>query len=202
MSIKIKLNKNRSSISVFTSIIIILSFFRLPKETNMIQFDGQPTWKKKSGVFDVTMGSYDGAECCEIVGIYLLNKLSTIMRPEEHGLYRDDGLGLISNATGPKQDRLRKDIVRLFKFEGLDVTCETNLTRSDFLDIELHAQTKKYAPYRKPNDSPSYINKGSNHPPLIINQIPEMIQKRLSKLSCNEEAFNKSVPVYQVKMHY
>ena len=39
-------------------------------------FDGKSTWKKKSGAFDVTMGSYDGAECCEIVGIYLLNKLS------------------------------------------------------------------------------------------------------------------------------
>ena len=78
-------------------------------------FDGQSTWKKKSGVFDVTMGSYDDAECCEIVGIYLLNKLSTIMRPEEHGMYRYDGLGLIPNANGPKQDRLRKDIARLFK---------------------------------------------------------------------------------------
>ena len=30
-------------------------------------FDGTSTWKKKSGVFDVTMGSYDGAECCEIL---------------------------------------------------------------------------------------------------------------------------------------
>ena len=28
-------------------------------------------WEKKSGAFDVTMGAYDGAEVCELVGLYL-----------------------------------------------------------------------------------------------------------------------------------
>ena len=33
---------------------------------------------KKSGneLFDVTMGDLDGAEICELIGLYLLNKLS------------------------------------------------------------------------------------------------------------------------------
>ena len=32
-------------------------------------FNKQQTWiKKKSGLFDVTMGTYDGAEVCELVG--------------------------------------------------------------------------------------------------------------------------------------
>ena len=58
------------------------------------------------------MGSYDGAEVCEIVGLYLLEKLSTLIDKKKIGLYRDDGLSVIDNANGPKLDRLRKDIIR------------------------------------------------------------------------------------------
>ena len=64
------------------------------------------TWGKKasSNLFDVTMGSYDGAESCEFVGAFLLHKIK-----EKHcnnfGLYRDDGLG-ITNAT-PRQVELK-----------------------------------------------------------------------------------------------
>jgi hypothetical protein len=37
---------------------------------------GKP-WKKDSEVlFDVTMGSHDGAERCELVGLFILNHLS------------------------------------------------------------------------------------------------------------------------------
>ena len=35
------------------------------------------TWVKKEGSedFDIPMGCYDGAEICELVGIYIQNKL-------------------------------------------------------------------------------------------------------------------------------
>ena len=37
-------------------------------------FDNNGTWiKKEGGLFDVTMGAYDGAEMCELVGTYLLS---------------------------------------------------------------------------------------------------------------------------------
>ena len=32
--------------------------------------------KKVSGLFDVTMGAYDGANVCELVGSFLLHQLS------------------------------------------------------------------------------------------------------------------------------
>ena len=36
-------------------------------------FDGSNTWiKKKGGLFDVSMGPYDGAEVCELVGTHML----------------------------------------------------------------------------------------------------------------------------------
>lgn len=50
--------------------------------------------KTSADLFDVTMGSYNGAESCELVGSSLLY---TIKEKHGHnfGLYRDDGLGVI-----------------------------------------------------------------------------------------------------------
>ena len=37
-------------------------------------FDEKDAWiKKQSGLFDVTMGAYDGAEVCKLVGTYMLS---------------------------------------------------------------------------------------------------------------------------------
>ena len=41
--------------------------------------------KKDNSSFDVTMGSFDGAEICEIVGLYLLDKLSNLLGKETLG---------------------------------------------------------------------------------------------------------------------
>ncbi len=57
--------------------------------------DGKPWTKKDSNsLFDVTMGSYDGAEICELVGLFILNKLGQKFGKENIGLYRDDGLAI------------------------------------------------------------------------------------------------------------
>ena len=42
-------------------------------------------------MFDVAMGCYDGAEVCELVGVYILHKLSSKFPEGDIGLYRDDG---------------------------------------------------------------------------------------------------------------
>ena len=82
------------------------------------------------------MGSYDGAEICELVGLYLLNQLSTVIDKSSVCLYTDsDGLASINNANGPKLDRIREDIIALFKEEALSITIETNLIETDFLDV-------------------------------------------------------------------
>ena len=41
-------------------------------------FDKTSAWVNNS-LFDVTMRSYDGAEICELVGLYVLNRLSTVI---------------------------------------------------------------------------------------------------------------------------
>ena len=42
-------------------------------------------------MFDVTMGSYDGAETCELIELYMLSLITPILN-NKVGLYRDDGL--------------------------------------------------------------------------------------------------------------
>ena len=42
---------------------------------------GKKAWVKKDGnpLFDVAMGSFDGAEVCELVGLHLLNKIKSLL---------------------------------------------------------------------------------------------------------------------------
>ena len=65
------------------------------------------------------MGSFDGAEICELVGLYLLDKLLSLIGRKNVGLYRDDGLAAINSSSGPVLDKMRKNIIPLFKNEGL-----------------------------------------------------------------------------------
>ena len=83
------------------------------------------------------MGSYDGAEIFELVGLYLLNRLSTVIDKSSVDLYKDRGLTAINNAKGSKLDRIRKDIIALFQEERLSLTIETNLIEAEFLDVTL-----------------------------------------------------------------
>ena len=147
-------------------------------------------------MFDVSMGSYDGAEVCELVGLYLLDKLSSLILRDQIGLYRDDGLAVVNQTSGHKLDRLRKDVIALFKGEGLSITIDTNLTETDFLDVSLNLENGSYSPYRKPDNYPSYINANSNHPPSIIKELPNMVNKRLRELSSSKNEFESAKGIY------
>lgn len=68
------------------------------------------------------MGSYDGAETCELVGCYLLSQLTQI--PEiDIGLYRDDGLTVL-NQTTQKIEKVKKEICKIFTNDSLRITVE------------------------------------------------------------------------------
>ena len=79
-------------------------------------FDSTDVWVKNNDnpLFDVTMGSFNSTEVCELVGLCVLSKAVV---PIIHidldnvGFYRDDGLVLINNANGPNLDRLRKKYI-------------------------------------------------------------------------------------------
>ena len=64
--------------------------------------------KKKGGLFDVSMGAYEGAEVCELVSTYVFNVLSKKYSKNNFGLYRDIGLAVLKNKSGTQSEQLKK----------------------------------------------------------------------------------------------
>ena len=134
-------------------------------------FNNADIWIKKNGDpdFDVTMGSFDSAELCEVVGLYIFHILGKKCGKYRIGLYRDDRLVCFGDTSGPQADRIRKYFIKIFKEDfDVSITCETNLKAVNFLDVTLNLTTGKYQPYNKPDNNPLYINILCNHPPNII----------------------------------
>ena len=95
---------------------------------------------------------------------------------------------------------MSKKVKEIFIKEGLSIEVQHGMISTDFLDVTLNLEKNEYRPYRKPNDFPLYIDTQSNHPPMIIKQIPAMITKRISSLSSNQQVFNEEKSIY-VKAH-
>ena len=158
-------------------------------------------WLKKDNPdFDVTMGTYDGAEVCELVGLYLLNRLTNEFGKHNISLYRDDGLSCFQNISGPDSEKIKRKMCKIFKENGLNITVECNLAITDFLDVTFDLKSGTYYPYRKQNNEILYIHKQSNHPPSIIKQIPSMISKRVSDISSDSDHFNKAALDYNTTL--
>ena len=159
-------------------------------------------WQKTTGLFDVTMGSYDGAELCELVGLYILHIMSQEFPEIDFGLYRDDGLGAMQIIPKPALERTKKKLHATFKKHfGLTITCEGEKNSVNHLDVNFNMRNETYAPYRKPNDNPLYIHRESNHPPHIAKQLPKSVSTRLNTISCNREIFNDTKEVYEKALH-
>ena len=162
-------------------------------------FSDNETWVKKnsSNSFDVTMGSHDGAEICELVGLYILETLSKKLNKNDIGLYRDDGLIVLRNKNGHEMDKIRKEIIQIFKAIGFQIDININLKIIDFLDVTFNLSENSYKPYKKPNSKLLYINTESNHPPEVLKHIPISINKRLNQNSSDEQIFNSSKKEYE-----
>ena len=110
---------------------------------SLLYGNSEPWMKKDSRLFDVTMGAYDGAEVCELVGTFLLYKLSL---KYNIGLYHDDGLRIFKNMSGPKSEKVKKDIQNLFKENELDIVIQCNMKTVNYLDGTLNLENPTYRP--------------------------------------------------------
>ena len=160
---------------------------------------GQIWTKKEDPNFDVTMGALDGGECCEVVGLLILFMLKTIMEPSNCGLFRDDGLCVVRGG-GQEAERMKKKIFSIFKQLDLNITVEANLTEVNFLDVSFNLADGSFRPFTKPNCSVKYVSKQSNHPPLILKNLPVGINTRLSGISSNKESFEEEKNIYQAAL--
>ena len=74
--------------------------------------EGLPWGKKGLSNFDVAQGSFDGAECAELVGLFILAKIAKIDRIDP-GIYRDDFLA-VTPATPRQAEVIKKKLWRNF----------------------------------------------------------------------------------------
>ena len=160
--------------------------------------DGIPLVKQSGNEdFDVSMGSYDGAELWELLDAFLLNNLSHVIDKTSVGLYRDDELGVLRSHSGPETERKQKKIIKTFNTYNLSITTETNISTVNFLDTLFDLINDIYKPYQKPNDNPVYKNKNSNHPPTVLWQLAKSVRKRISETSSDDQMFKESIPIYE-----
>ena len=179
----------------------------LEKDINLIMharrsllFNEGETWvKKQNENFDVAMGAYDGAEICELVGTYLLSLLCVKYNKKDIGLYRDDGLAVFKNISGPMSEKIKKDFQSIFQENDLEIVISCNM--KNYLGVTFNLNDGTYRPYHKPNVDIMYIQSESNHPPGIITQLPLSIETRLCNISSSKEIFDESAKVYQEALY-
>ena len=167
---------------------------------SFLYHNDEPWVKIGSEDFDITMGSYDGAECCEIVGLYLLYNITQKSNGIFHkgcvGLYRDDGLAIVRGGSS-EGERISKKLFKLFEKEELKITTEYGKTGTDYLNLYLDLKNDCYRQWKKPNNNPIYVNKNSSHPPNCLKQIPIGIEKMITRNCSSEDELNKVINEYQ-----
>ena len=142
-------------------------------------------YEKRGDLFDVAMWAYDSAEVCELVGTFLLEKISEICNEGDIGLYKDDGLAIFRNKSGTQLGKIKNKLQRLLKEYNLEITAESNQKIVNYLGITLNLKDSTFRPYHKPGDQMQYIHTESNHPPNIIKHIPAFIETHLSVVCIN-----------------
>ena len=69
------------------------------------------------------------------------------------GLYRDDGLAVFKNISGPKSEKIKKNIQKLFKKNQLDIVIQCNMKTVNDLDVTLNLENSTYRPYQNKKQS-------------------------------------------------
>ena len=77
------------------------------------------------------------------------------------------------------------------------ITIEANKKTINFLDVILDLPSGSYKPFMKPNNKILYVHHQSNHPPALLNNIPDNINNQLTSISSSQKVFNDAIPLYQ-----
>ena len=92
------------------------------------------------------MGSFNGAEFCNLIGPFLLNEIkkSKIFNDNEFVLYRDDGLEIIRSKSPRSAKNTARYLIKLFKQNGFLITIEFGLFQTDFLEVLFNILNSSY----------------------------------------------------------
>ena len=138
------------------------------------------------------MGSFDGAELRELVGLYILHIFGKKYGKHRIGLNRDEGLYCFAYTNGPQADRIRKDVIKIFKesFNPI-LICEANLKAVNFLDVTLNLRTGKYLITNQ--IIVNYISTlFLTILQILFENLVSNISERTNNFSAGETTFNKS----------
>ena len=98
-------------------------------------FNGE-RWKKETeSPVDVSMGSFDGEELCELVGIYIQPLLNELINKRNSSLYWDERLILLLKINKQQNDKLLKNVIGTFQSFCFKTEIIINLKEVDFLDV-------------------------------------------------------------------
>ena len=100
-------------------------------------FDKQVYVKKSNPQFSVEQGGLDSAEVSELVGLFILFKMTSVLPKEQVGIFRDDMLFVVKatgRGYGRQTELLCQRLHKTFKeWFNLGITWEANLTMLIFL---------------------------------------------------------------------
>ena len=99
--------------------------------------------------FDVTKRSCDGAEVCELVGLYLLKLLTNEFGKHNIILRIEMMVSHVSTTFQIRNQRKFKKMCKIFKENLLNITVECNLAIINFLDVTFDLKPDTYYLYRK-----------------------------------------------------
>ena len=106
----------------------------------------------------------------------------------------------ITSFSSRQRGKLKEDIIKEFKDYNLNITIEIGAEKVHFLDVTLDLTKGTYKPYRKAGDKIMYVSSWSNHPPVVLNNIPLRINRRLCSIYSNAEVFRAEISPYQTKL--
>ena len=95
------------------------------------------------------MGAYDGAKVCELIGIYVLHLIDKKYDSKNIDLYRDDGVAVLKNVSGPASEKIKKHLQYLFRQKELQIIIEYNLKVVNYLDVTFNLNDGSYRSYLK-----------------------------------------------------
>ena len=122
-------------------------------------FSKDSSWEKKSSnnLFNVTMGSFDGAETCKLVGYYLLSAtcyrlpvigpaLLTEKYGQNIGVYCDDGLAPFDK-TPQEIKKIKKELCKIFRQNDHGGTVKKHSLVQPTLQQECQNERRKVLPF-------------------------------------------------------
>ena len=172
------LSINISSLRVIELGLRLCNEIYHPRRTRQVNNDTskKKAWCKQTSNFNVTMGSYDGVESCELTKLNHIPTQPPKKKPRnKHRIYRDDRLA-ICNKRPIQTEQIKKEICKVFKENKLKITIEANIKTVDFVPVTVYLKTGELKPNMKPNNTTIYVQKQSNHPPNIIKKHPRRHQ--------------------------